>query len=83
MTLFRMLRKPRTVIALIVEGIRCAHCEATVKIAVGSLPGVWSVSIHQKKRVEVEIAPGETIQRSALVAAIEKHGYKVLEANNG
>jgi|GEM_PF-741437 len=76
-------RKSGPVLALTVAGIRCAHCEATVKIALGSLPGVRSVSIRQKKRVEVEIAPGETIQRSDLIAAIEKHGYKVLEANNG
>lgn len=73
-------RKSGPVLALTVEGIRCAHCEATIKIALGSLAGVRSVSIRQKKRVEVEIAPGETVPRSALAAAIEKHGYKVLEA---
>ncbi len=75
-------RKPGPVLALTVAGIRCAHCEATLKIALGSLAGVRSVSIRQKKRVEVEIAPGETVQRSILVAAIEKHGYQVLEASD-
>jgi len=44
---------------------------------VGSLPGVRSISIRSKKQAEVEIAPGQTVQRSALIAAIEKHGYKV------
>lgn len=75
-------RKSGSVLALTVTGIRCAHCEATIKIALGSLTGVRSVFIRHQKRVEVEIAPGKMVRRSALVAAIEKHGYQVLEASD-
>ncbi|MFZ5910266.1 MAG: heavy-metal-associated domain-containing protein [Chloroflexota bacterium] len=74
--------KPGEVQALEVEGIRCSHCEATIKIAVRSLPGVRSVSIRRNKQVAVEIAPGQTVQRADLIAAIEKHGYKVLESSD-
>lgn len=78
-----LFRKPGQTLRLAVEGIRCAHCEATVKIVVANLPGVRSVVIRREKQVDVEIAPGETVQRSDLVAVIEKHGYKVLEFNDG
>ncbi len=78
-----LLRKPVPGFTLEVDGIRCASCEATIKIAVGSLPGVRSVSIRRKKQVEVEITEGQTVQRADLVAAIEKHGYKVMEPSQG
>jgi cation transport ATPase len=64
-------------IILEVEGMRCTQCEATIKIALHHIPGVQQVTIRQKRRVQVELAPQKHISRADLVTAIEQSGYKV------
>lgn len=52
-------RKKGEVISLEVEGIRCTQCEATIKNAVGSLPGVRAVSIRPKDRWKLKFQWGK------------------------
>jgi copper chaperone CopZ len=39
-----------------VDGVRCTQCEATIKIALRSLPVVQNVKIQKKKHVQIELA---------------------------
>jgi copper chaperone CopZ len=53
----------------------CGHCEAAIKREVGSVAGVASVDVDlDSKLVTVR---GETLDRDAIVAAIDDAGYDV------
>ncbi len=57
--------------------ISCAHCVATVKEAVGSLPGVASVEADpDSKRVEIAFDPGR-VSVTQIAAALDEAGYPV------
>ena len=57
--------------------ISCAHCVATVKEAVGSLPGVASVEADpDSKRVEIDFDPGQ-VSLTQIAAALDEAGYPV------
>jgi copper ion binding protein len=57
--------------------ISCGHCVATVKQAVGALPGVASVEADEKtKRVEIDFDPGR-VSLAQIEAALDEAGYPV------
>jgi copper ion binding protein len=57
--------------------ISCAHCVATVKEAVGALPGVASVEADQdSKRIEIDFDPGRVSLRQIAVA-LDEAGYPI------
>jgi copper ion binding protein len=57
--------------------ISCAHCVATVKEAVGALPGVVSVDADaESKRVEIDFDPGR-VSLKQIAAALDEAGYPV------
>jgi copper ion binding protein len=57
--------------------ISCGHCVATVKEAVGVLPGVASVEADEKtKRVEIDFDPGQ-VSMAQIEAALDDAGYPV------
>ena len=57
--------------------ISCAHCAATVKEAVGALPGVASVEADlSSKRVEIDYDPGR-VSLAQIAAALDEAGYPV------
>ena len=57
--------------------ISCGHCVATVKEAVGSLPGVASVEADaDTKRVEIDFDPGQ-VSLDQIEAALDEAGYPV------
>lgn len=57
--------------------ISCAHCVATVKEAVGQLPGVASVEADpESKRVEIDFDPGR-VSLAQIAAALDEAGYPV------
>jgi copper ion binding protein len=57
--------------------ISCAHCVATVKEAVGALPGVASVEADlSSKRVEIDYDPGR-VSLAQIAAALDEAGYPV------
>ena len=59
--------------------ISCAHCVATVKEAVGALPGVASVEADlSSKRVEIDFDPGR-VSLAQIAAALDEAGYPVAQ----
>ena len=57
--------------------ISCAHCVASVKNAVGALPGVASVEADaDTKRVEIDFDPGR-VSMAQIEAALAEAGYPV------
>jgi copper chaperone len=57
--------------------ISCDHCVATVKEAVGALPGVSSVEADpESKRVEIDFDSGR-VSLTQIAAALEEAGYPV------
>jgi copper ion binding protein len=57
--------------------ISCGHCVATVKEAVGSLPGVASVEADaDTKRVEIDFDPGR-VSQAQIEVALDEAGYPV------
>lgn len=62
-------------LVLTVPGMTCGHCEAAIKREVGSVAGVSDVDVDlQTKLVTVS---GDTLDRDAIVAAIDEAGYDV------
>jgi copper ion binding protein len=57
--------------------ISCGHCVASVKDAVGALPGVTSVEADEStKRVEIDFDPGR-VSLAQIEAALDEAGYPV------
>ena len=57
--------------------ISCAHCVATVKKAVGALPGVASVEADpDSKRVEIDFDPSR-VSLTQIAATLDEAGYPV------
>jgi copper ion binding protein len=57
--------------------ISCGHCVATVKAAVGALPGVASVEADpDTKRVEIDFDPGR-VSLAEIATALDEAGYPV------
>jgi copper ion binding protein len=57
--------------------ISCGHCVASVKDAVGTLPGVSSVEADaDTKRVEIDFDPGR-VSLAQIEAALDGAGYPV------
>ena len=59
-----------------VEGMHCQNCVNRVMEDVQDIPGT-SASVNLKKGV-VTVSMEKPVENSALIMAIEKHGYKVL-----
>lgn len=58
-----------------VPGMTCGHCEAAVKKEVGAVAGVTSVDVDLETKDVV--VTGTSLDRDALVAAIDEAGYDV------
>ena len=64
-------------ITLTAPDISCGHCVATVKDAVGSLPGVAAVEANaDSKRVDVAYDP-DRVSLAQIRAALDEAGYPV------
>lgn len=63
---------------LLVEGMSCGHCVATIKKAVGGLAGVLSVDIFlDNKEVNIEF-DGSKIALEAISSKIKEAGFEVI-----
>ncbi|MFZ8997118.1 MAG: heavy-metal-associated domain-containing protein [Ilumatobacteraceae bacterium] len=60
-----------------VPGMTCGHCEAAVKAEVGVVPGVTGVAVDLDAKVVV--VTGVSLDRAALVAAIDEAGFDVAD----
>jgi copper chaperone CopZ len=65
-------------ITIPVAGIRCNHCESSIKLALGKISGVGRVKIRQRKYVVVKFDSEKEIDLSELTTAIENTGYSVI-----
>lgn len=60
------------------EGMTCASCVRRVERALGGVDGVAATRVNlATESASVELAEGQTVDRDALVAAVEKAGYRV------
>jgi len=71
-------------IELPITGMTCANCVATVERALNKkVPGVVNATVNfATEKASVEYVPGQ-VTRADMVAAIEKAGYGVVEAQAG
>ena len=63
-------------LSLPVEGMTCASCVGRVERALANVPGVSSVNVNLATE-KAEVSSDAPMDKSALVAAIEKVGYTV------
>ena len=57
--------------------ISCAHCQRAIESAVGTLPGVQSVTVEvPTKKVSVSFDPAR-VTRSQIEATLDDEGYTV------
>jgi copper chaperone len=59
-----------------VPGMTCGHCEAAVKGEVTKVAGVTDVAVDLDTKI-VTVA-GDTLDREAIVAAIDEAGFEVV-----
>jgi len=59
-----------------VPGMTCGHCEAAVKGEVGKVSGVTDVAVDLDTKIVT--VHGDTLDQSAIVAAIDEAGFEVV-----
>ena len=72
-------RKTPPQITFTVDGIRCNHCESSIKLVLGKVPGVNRVKVRKRKLVVIELDANHIPSNLDLATAIEKAGYRLLE----
>ena len=60
-----------------IEGMMCAHCEATVKKTLEAIPGVESAEVSHEKG-EATVTLSEPVANGVLKKAVEDKDYKVI-----
>ncbi|MEQ1874714.1 MAG: heavy-metal-associated domain-containing protein [Ilumatobacteraceae bacterium] len=60
---------------LLVPGMTCGHCEASVKTEVGKVAGVTDVSVDLETKLVT--VTGVALDHAALVAAVDEAGFEV------
>ena len=63
---------------MVIEGIMCPHCEATVKKALEALSEVELAKVSHKTG-EAVVSLKADASNKLLTEAVEKEGYKVIE----
>lgn len=58
-----------------VPGMTCGHCKASIETEVGGVPGVASVTVDLDSKDVV--VTGTSLDRDAIVAAIDEAGFDV------
>ena len=66
-----------TSVTIKIKGMMCSHCEASVKKALESLPGVISATADHEKGIAVVEKSGD-VNLKAIRKAVEKEGYKFI-----
>jgi len=66
-----------TAMTLSVPDISCGHCKSSIEGAVAELAGVSSVEVTIDLRTVDVTFDEDTVDRGAIVAAIEGQGYDV------
>lgn len=61
-----------------IEGMHCAHCQATVEKALKAVSGVKSVAVNLQEKTATVTAAAK-VTKQALTAAIINAGFEVVE----
>ena len=64
---------------LIVEGMMCMHCKASVEKVLSAVPGVTAVTVDLEAKTAV-VACAADVADCDLCAAVEKKGFKATMA---
>jgi copper chaperone CopZ len=72
-------RNKRSQTTFSVDGIRCNHCESSIRLALSKVPGVKRVNIRKRKLVVIELDINHPPSNFDLVTAIENAGYRLIE----
>ena len=72
-------RNKRSQITFLVDGIRCNHCESSIKLALSKVPGVKRVKVRKRRQVVIELDIDHKTSRLDLEAAIENAGYWLIK----
>ena len=64
---------------LIVEGMMCMHCKASVEKVLSAVPGVTAVTVDLEAKTAV-VACTADVADADLCAAVEKKGFKAAMA---
>ena len=62
-----------------VEGMMCMHCKASVEKVLSAVPGVTAVAVDLDAKSAV-VTCDESVAAAALIAAVEKKGFKAAMA---
>lgn len=62
---------------LLVKGIRCNHCESSIKIALKKIPGVKRVRVQKRRQVVIDFELPDEIAHPQFVSAIKNAGYDI------
>ena len=71
-------KKDKNIISLNVDGIRCTHCESTIKVALYKHTDIKRVTIKQMKSVQIELKDDSQLEFSDIENIIESVGYRVI-----
>lgn len=63
---------------ILVEGMMCSHCKASVEKVLAAVEGVRAVTVDLAARTAA-VTCDETVTDAALFAAIEKKGFKPVQ----
>ena len=64
---------------LIVEGMMCMHCKASVEKVISAVPGVTAVTVDLAAKTAV-VTCEASVADADLCAAVEKKGFKATMA---
>lgn len=59
---------------ILIEGMMCMHCKASVEKVLGAVPGVTAVAVDLEAKTAT-VQCDETATDAALFAAVEKKGF--------
>lgn len=63
---------------ILIEGMMCNHCKASVEKVLSAIPGVTSVAVDLEAKTAA-VCCDESVTDEALFAAVEKKGFKPVQ----
>ena len=63
---------------LLIEGMMCNHCKASVEKVLSTVPGVTAAQVDLDAKTAT-VTCDETVTDAALFAAVEKKGFKPVQ----
>jgi Cu+-exporting ATPase len=80
---YEVLEKPKGIVTIPVGGMTCAACSTRVEKAIRRLEGIETATVNLATEKAMVVYDPRVLRVSAIREAIEKAGYKALEASGG